>query len=592
MNISNQVLIGNCLDILRTLPADSIDCIMTSPPYYGLRSYKTDPINFDGWVGQLGLEPSYKLYLDHLLMITAELKRVLKPTGSLWWNMGDTYAGSNCGYGDTRPNQNYRQYEDLVYIQKPQSKQDKFPPKCLMDIPARFAIRMVDEQGWIKRNNIIWYKRNHLPSSVKDRLTNGYEFIFHFVKNKHYYYDLDAIREPVSNKNNIKYNTKSTKSKKTNKEKYIGTTEEITTYQTNKKPYLNNNPHKMRLNADKYTALNPSRPNDLSYCVGKNPSDVWDVTTRCFYGAHYAVYPPELCLRPILATCPAEICVRCEKPRQRIIEFGAAVVTGGSDNGKCADYEGEGNYVAWNHQIKTRERTLKGFSDCGCNAGFSHGIVLDPFFGSGTTGCVAKALGRNYIGIELSREYVENVTMPRLAKLEQPLQPIVSLKEGLIAISKIWMGDRNKSKHSMGDNYRQGMNRDESLLIEKRPLLPTPAEVSEYLNKWKGTFSYAEIDKALNKQGDTSSHWFASPDSSHGFAYPSKNDWFALKSLLKFDDTLDNAMTYIVYETNTVMPQKREIVSGKYASLNKEEAELYGSPRARITRILDRNKEK
>jgi len=447
MSANNQVLIGNCLDILKTLPADSIDCIMTSPPYYGLRSYKADPTVWGGradcehkweeekatlihenrnncrgtqedvcgqtgtayikkyddtkagfcslcgaWRGQLGLEPSYKLYLDHLLMITAELKRVLKPSGSLWWNMGDTYAGSNCGYGDTRPNQNFRQYQDLVYTQKPQSKQG-LPSKCLMDIPARFAIRMVDEQGWIKRNNVIWWKRNHMPSSVRDRLTNSYEFVYHFVKNGKYYYDLDAIRiphspagverskYPISDSRGSSGYSSWVQSKDNPLRTKIDLNPEcknpgdVWAFQSNKEPYLKNNPHTARLHPEDYVALDPSRPMDLSNPNGKNPGDVWDVTTRCFHGSHYAVYPPELCLRPILATCPPD------------------------------------------------------------------GVVLDPFFGSGTTGCVAKVLGRNYVGIEISKDYAEEITIPRLAKLEHPLHPVKKLKEGQIAVDRIWMGE-------------------------------------------------------------------------------------------------------------------------------------------------------
>ena len=210
--------IGNVLDKLKEIPDNSVDCVCTSPPYYGLRFYRAPDVIFGGdqacehewitqsvgllhenrnnltgtqeevhnasgvafikkydnlnagkcskcgaWKGQLGLEPDYRLYLDHLLMVTAELKRVLKPTGTLWWNMGDSY---NNNPSNSRGNLgNGKALEEIGRLNRVEAT---MPSKSLMQLPTRFAIRMADEQGWILRNTMIWHKRNHMPISVKD----------------------------------------------------------------------------------------------------------------------------------------------------------------------------------------------------------------------------------------------------------------------------------------------------------------------------------------------------------------------------------------------------------------------------------------
>lgn len=227
----------------------SIDCVVTSPPYWGLRDYKTEPIIFDGlpdcehdfnieteagdlrfrganaavgnnknpdvnngngigifcskcgaWKGQLGLEPTPELFIKHLLDFFDDVRLKLRDEGNVFINLGDTYAGSGCGTNDYRTEasksingvgKNAALYKTGGLAQKIKSIPAK--SKCL--IPERFAIGMVD-RGWILRNEIIWAKPNHMPESVTDRLTKAHEVIYHFVKQGKYYYDLDAIREP------------------------------------------------------------------------------------------------------------------------------------------------------------------------------------------------------------------------------------------------------------------------------------------------------------------------------------------------------------------------------------------------------------
>ena len=144
-------LAGDCLEILRSFPTDCIDFAMTSPPYWGHRAYTG---------GGIGLEPNYADYIQDLLAIFAEIKRVLKPTGSFWLNIGDSYE-----------------------------------KKCLLALPWRVAIAMIDQQGWILRNDVVWNKIKGGPDNAKDKLRNIHEPVFHFVKTLHYHYDADAIRK-------------------------------------------------------------------------------------------------------------------------------------------------------------------------------------------------------------------------------------------------------------------------------------------------------------------------------------------------------------------------------------------------------------
>ena len=148
---TNVVHTGDCFDVLAELPAESVHMVMTSPPYWNLRDYDH--------ADQLGLEPESEQYVQNMAAVFDEVKRVLRPDGSLWLNLGDTYEN-----------------------------------KDLQQIPARVAIEL-QNRGWILRNRVTWAKPNPMPQSVKDRLNDTTEAVFHFVKNKSYWYELDAIRE-------------------------------------------------------------------------------------------------------------------------------------------------------------------------------------------------------------------------------------------------------------------------------------------------------------------------------------------------------------------------------------------------------------
>jgi len=384
----------DCFDFVEKLPDESINMVMTSPPYWGLRDY--------GVEGQIGLEPDFREYVKKLVELFHEIKRVLKRDGSFYLNLGDTYSASGGAGGQ------YEKWHSLSRIdglKKYEGHKDKtIPAKCLLGIPWRVALSLIDDK-WILRNDIIWHKPNGMPASVKDRLTNTYEHVFHFVKSKKYYYNLDAIRVPHKfvTVERVKRYIK-------NKERYDPSKHKTDPFGMHQPPTkvlensakkglnpLGKNPgdvvlterasemidffkrkgsggnpghgiegsmlgsgHPLGKNpGDVYEgkfSFNPEsfgsprarhsrqkydRFSHSYFPKGKNPGDFWDLCTRPFKGAHFAVYPETLCIRPILSS---------SRPGD---------------------------------------------------------VVFDPFIGSGTTAMVAKRLGRRFLGCDIKPEYVK-----------------------------------------------------------------------------------------------------------------------------------------------------------------------------------------
>ena len=257
----NTIYEGKCLDVIRTFPDKSIDCVITSPPYWQLRDY--------GWDGQWGNEPTFQMYLENLWSLMDEIWRVLKDTGTVWINLGDTYGSfrgsssassfSRNGNGDNRHEMNER------------PNKGKFE-KCLLLIPHRFAIGCID-RGWIMRNDIVWAKRNGMPESVTDRFSKKHEYFFFMAKSEKYYFDLESIRD-----NHIW--AKRDKRSQVEGGVLSGGKTATNEYGTNK------------------VAYNPN---------GKNPgsvSDFWDIPTKGNSDNHYASYNTRLIDKPIIAGCP------------------------------------------------------------------------------------------------------------------------------------------------------------------------------------------------------------------------------------------------------------------------------------------------
>jgi site-specific DNA-methyltransferase (cytosine-N4-specific) len=259
---------GDARTIWQHLPKQSVHAIVTSPPYYGLRDYGVD--------GQLGLEASPGEYIETLAdLLTAWGTSVLRADGSLWLNLGDTYAAGGSappsGTSTLRGNGHIGggpKMHDTPTVQRPRSS---WPAKCLLMIPERVALALI-ERGWILRNRVVWAKLNGMPSSATDRLATKHEALFHFVRQPRYHYDLDAIREPYGD------------AKGRNMSTYR---HGVGKYQDAGSPGLSNKSF-----------------SGIEHPAGANPGDVWTIPTQPYPDAHFAVMPAELVRRPILATVP------------------------------------------------------------------------------------------------------------------------------------------------------------------------------------------------------------------------------------------------------------------------------------------------
>ena len=254
----NKIYQEPCLETLKKMPDNFLDCVITSPPYWQLRDY--------GYPEQWGLEPTYKQYLENLWSMMDLIYQKLKPEGTVWVNLGDTYARGSRSKDGTNHTVISKSKEHHI---EPLTKPDYGSlDKCLLLIPHRFAIGCID-RGWIVRNDVIWAKRNGMPESVTDRFSKKHEYFFFMVKSEKYHFDLDAIRDKHLSKtfnlvgNNSEYNS------------HLGVSDKSTLGTGNE--------------------------------LGKNPgtvSDFWDVPTKPSSVKHYASYNDELIKKPILAGCP------------------------------------------------------------------------------------------------------------------------------------------------------------------------------------------------------------------------------------------------------------------------------------------------
>jgi DNA modification methylase len=266
-----QILIGDARTELAKLPAASVDCVITSPPYFNLRDY--------GHRDQLGLESDVDGWVANLVEICREVARVLKPGGAMWLNVADSYSD--------HPRQGAAK-------------------KSLLLGPQRLAIALLAE-GWIIRNQVVWAKTNPMPSSVGDRLSCTHEVLLLLVRSRRYFFDLDAIRMPAI-----------TSSRKRSR---------AADYR-----YLPDEATPEGVDIDLNLGLNRLKAEGkVSHPLGKNPGDVWWLPTAGYRGAHFATFPISLVERPLLATCPEKICAACGIPwsrqpvnrQQRVLVLGA-----------------------------------------------------------------------------------------------------------------------------------------------------------------------------------------------------------------------------------------------------------------------------
>lgn len=363
----NKIHQGNSLDILKQMPDNSVDSVITSPPYWQLRDY--------GYPDQWGLEPTYQEYLEHLWLLMDETYRILKPTGTAWINLGDTYSRGG------RTNINLPNNLRKVKV-SPNTKPQYDSDKCLLLIPHRFAIGCID-RGWIVRNDIIWAKRNGMPESVTDRFSKKHEYIFFMAKQPKYYFDLDGIREKIISQSKTKilqpYNSKYNEQKKGNAKS------------------LSQIRQQKRMMGLPEGHINGKNPGDVS--------DFWDINTKGISEKHYASYNFKLIEKPIIAGCPEFVCKKCGKPREKIIEKESYDYSKSKRQITNVPNRSESRHNT--AEKPTLKRKIIGLTDCGCNVGFEGGIILDPFCGVGTTLIRTLQLNRRIIGIDGSKEYCE-----------------------------------------------------------------------------------------------------------------------------------------------------------------------------------------
>lgn len=334
------LLTGNALDVLRELPDQSVHCCVTSPPYYGLRDYGVD--------GQLGLEDTLVEYIENMVEVFREVRRVLRDDGTLWLNIGDSYAGARRGSeGDkstlegTRANQRESRKamtasrrRDNEPIPRSDIAVAGMKPKDMLMVPARLAIAL-QADGWYVRQDIIWRKPNPMPESVRDRCTKAHEYLFLLAKSQRYYFDQEAMRED----------------RRYEYDKPVGSWREgegVHSSVARCVPDVGGATKYKYKSGNKRRKPRPGAPAGHAGAVAgsvpwegtsRNRRSVWDIATESYAGAHFATFPRKLIEPCILAGCPPG------------------------------------------------------------------GTVLDPFSGSGTAGMVALEQGRKYIGIDLNPEY-------------------------------------------------------------------------------------------------------------------------------------------------------------------------------------------
>lgn len=371
---------GDVLSVLRTLPADSVHCCVTSPPYWALRDY--------GVTGQLGLEPTPEAYVTAMVAVFREVRRVLRPDGTLWLNIGDSYAGSWGNYGGQGRGQGgQRPINGGSLIDNPAhhgtectrpATSNNIPgikAKDLVGIPwmLAFALRA---DGWYLRSDIIWSKPNPMPESVTDRPTKAHEYLFLLTKSARYYYDADAIREPHSPD---------------------GRKDTLAPLGDKGKVHYGG--------ADGHERW----PNG-----GRNKRSVWEIATESFDGAHFATYPQAL-VEPCIKAGTSErgVCPTCGAPWVRVVEKETASHEATSATSYDTKSSTAGRLALARQAARAKggeyqnASTTTGWAPtCTHEAEPVPGTVLDPFLGSGTTAWVATRLGRKAIGIDLNAEYL------------------------------------------------------------------------------------------------------------------------------------------------------------------------------------------
>ena len=366
---------GDAWELAQTLAPQSIHTIVTSPPYWGLRDYGTP--------GQFGLESTPEEYVARLVDLFALLRPALRDDGTVWLNLGDSFAGSGKGpAGNLGKGHNERELWHKHSAIVPAGCK----PKDLVGIPWRVAFAL-QADGWYLRSDIIWHKPNPMPESVTDRPTKAHEYVFLLSKRARYYYDAEAVKEPVSDTSLKRAEYGWDCDRESTKNASMG----------------GEGIHVEKMGT---RFVNPD---------GRNKRSVWTIPTKPFSQAHFAVFPPDLIRPCILAGAPEKCCPECGAPWERVVERTAMEFRPSERRQQKHD----AGLVTALHGTLLKPATSKtvGFNPT-CDHGSEPvgGIVLDPFMGSGTTAQVARSLGRKAVGFELNAEYIGIAARERLSQ--------------------------------------------------------------------------------------------------------------------------------------------------------------------------------
>jgi site-specific DNA-methyltransferase (cytosine-N4-specific) len=492
---NGNLLVGDVLEQIKKIPDESVDCCISSPPYWGLRDYGTGQ-----WVGgnnpkcehssirhktraerggltdvqagnvggfgderqftadlcpecnakyedpQWGLERDFRDFLAKLQLLMTEIRRILKPTGTCFINLGDTYSG---GYNHSDWEGTDERFDQRMKKNKHQAqKKDHFSAKTRYGIPERFYINCIDD-GWIARNHIIWAKSNAMPTSVKDRFQNKWESIFFFAKNKKYWFNLDAVREKPLSEGYRPFNRRVRDAKKLDQLDLTGAMVHAKASEKEKGNYQPNGRSNFGTGSDIKKNMEKAKYKDIGSqgaavslkermatkrkdeglehdsCLndpkGKNPGDIFFINPKPFVEAHFATFPTELPEKIIRCAVPEKVCKKCGVPVVNIMkptpEYAAKLGKSWHDHEN--DLE-QGMHQKMEKDSVTASYEKVGEKKCKCNAGFQPGVVFDPFMGSGTVARVALDNNRRWLGIEVNEEYVK-IIKKRLMKVNESL---------------------------------------------------------------------------------------------------------------------------------------------------------------------------